>query len=104
MENLKPETRAGVLVEALPYLQDYYGKIVVVKYGGNAMINEELKQARHCSFKSGRHQGRSGSRRRSGDRGTLKEDGKRVQIHQGTPLHRPGDHGGSPDGPLRKAQ
>lgn len=45
MENLKPETRAGVLVEALPYLQDYYGKIVVVKYGGNAMINEELKQA-----------------------------------------------------------
>ena len=43
MENLKPETRAGVLVEALPYLQDYYGKIVVVKYGGNAMINEELK-------------------------------------------------------------
>ena len=45
MENLKPETRAGVLVEALPYLQDYYGKIVVVIYGGNAMINEELKQA-----------------------------------------------------------
>ena len=45
MENLKPETRAGVLVEALPYLQDYYGKIVVVKYGGNAMINEELKEA-----------------------------------------------------------
>ena len=45
MENLKPETRADVLVEALPYLQDYYGKIVVVKYGGNAMINEELKQA-----------------------------------------------------------
>ena len=45
MENLKPETRAGVLVEALPYLQEYNGKIVVVKYGGNAMINEDLKQA-----------------------------------------------------------
>ena len=30
MENLKPETRAGVLVEALPYLQEYNGKIVVV--------------------------------------------------------------------------
>ena len=43
MENLKPETRAGVLVEALPYLQEYNGKIVVVKYGGNAMINEDLK-------------------------------------------------------------
>lgn len=35
--------RAQVLVEALPYIQKYYGKIVVVKYGGNAMINEELK-------------------------------------------------------------
>ena len=45
MENLKPETRAGVLVEALPYLQEYNGKIVVVKYGGNAMINEDLKEA-----------------------------------------------------------
>lgn len=35
--------RAEVLVEALPYIQKYYGKVVVVKYGGNAMINEELK-------------------------------------------------------------
>ena len=35
--------RAEILVEALPYIQKYYGKIVVVKYGGNAMINEELK-------------------------------------------------------------
>ena len=45
MENLAPATRAGILVEALPYIQEYYGKIIVVKYGGNAMINEELKQA-----------------------------------------------------------
>ena len=35
--------RAQVLVEALPHIQKYNGKIVVVKYGGNAMINEELK-------------------------------------------------------------
>ena len=35
--------RATVLVEALPYIKKYNGKIVVVKYGGNAMINEELK-------------------------------------------------------------
>ena len=35
--------RAQVLVEALPYIQKYYGKVVVVKYGGNAMINDELK-------------------------------------------------------------
>lgn len=36
--------RAEVLVEALPYIQKYYGKVVVVKYGGNAMISEHLKQ------------------------------------------------------------
>ncbi|MDO5143241.1 MAG: acetylglutamate kinase [bacterium] len=35
--------RAQTLVEALPYIQKYYGKVIVVKYGGNAMINEELK-------------------------------------------------------------
>ena len=37
--------RAKVLSEALPYIQDYNGKIVVVKYGGNAMINQELKMS-----------------------------------------------------------
>lgn len=39
------EKRAQVLIEALPYIQKYNGKIVVVRYGGNAMINEELKKA-----------------------------------------------------------
>ncbi len=37
--------RANILVEALPYVQEYANRIVVVKYGGNAMINEDLKQA-----------------------------------------------------------
>ena len=37
--------RAKVLAHALPYIQQYNGKIIVVKYGGNAMIDEELKQA-----------------------------------------------------------
>jgi len=37
--------RAEVLVNALPYIQKYYNKIIVVKYGGNAMINDELKEA-----------------------------------------------------------
>lgn len=37
--------RAEVLIHALPYIQKYYNKIIVVKYGGNAMINEELKDA-----------------------------------------------------------
>ncbi|MEA4970522.1 MAG: acetylglutamate kinase [Candidatus Pelethousia sp.] len=37
--------RAEVLVHALPYIQKYAGKIIVVKYGGNAMLSEELKNA-----------------------------------------------------------
>lgn len=36
--------RAEVLTQALPYIQRYTGKIVVVKYGGNAMVNEKLKE------------------------------------------------------------
>jgi len=40
---MEPIQRAEVLIEALPYLKQYHGKTVVVKYGGNAMINEELK-------------------------------------------------------------
>lgn len=37
--------RAKVLMDALPYIQNYNNKIIVVKYGGNAMTNEDLKQA-----------------------------------------------------------
>ncbi len=36
--------RAQILVEALPYIEKYVGEVVVVKYGGNAMINEQLRQ------------------------------------------------------------
>jgi len=45
MENLFSNAeRAEVLTAALPYIKKYSGKIVVVKYGGNAMVNEQLKQ------------------------------------------------------------
>ncbi len=43
--NFDAETKANILVEALPYIQEYYGQTVVIKYGGNAMINEQLKDA-----------------------------------------------------------
>ena len=43
--NLNNQERAAVLIEALPYIQKYTNKVVVIKYGGNAMINEELKEA-----------------------------------------------------------
>ncbi len=42
--NVSNHHRAEILVEALPYIKKYNGKIIVIKYGGNAMINEELKQ------------------------------------------------------------
>ncbi len=41
---IKNFERAEVLTQALPYIQKYYNKVVVIKYGGNAMINESLKQ------------------------------------------------------------
>ena len=42
--NFTNHDRAEVLTQALPYIQKFNGKIVVVKYGGNAMINEQLKE------------------------------------------------------------
>ena len=42
--NFSNAQRAEVLTQALPYIKRYVGKIVVVKYGGNAMVNEQLKQ------------------------------------------------------------
>lgn len=49
MENSMPikvtnAQRAVILTQALPYIRNYYGKVVVIKYGGNAMINEQLKE------------------------------------------------------------
>ena len=45
VESLSADQWSQVLVEALPYFKNWVGKIVVVKYGGNAMLNEELKHA-----------------------------------------------------------
>jgi acetylglutamate kinase len=42
---LRDIERAAVLVEALPYIKEFYGKTVVIKYGGHAMLNPELKEA-----------------------------------------------------------
>lgn len=38
------EDKASILVEALPYIQKFYGKTIVIKYGGNAMVNDDLKE------------------------------------------------------------
>jgi acetylglutamate kinase len=43
-KNFSNAQRAEVLTQALPYIKRYNGEIVVVKYGGNAMINQGLKE------------------------------------------------------------
>ncbi|MBW2984447.1 acetylglutamate kinase [Candidatus Woesearchaeota archaeon] len=43
MEHIKE--KASTLIEALPYIKNYWGKIVVIKYGGSAMVDKKLKQS-----------------------------------------------------------
>ena len=43
-ERLPPTVKAGILAEALPYIKRFHGKTVVIKYGGNAMTDDRLKQ------------------------------------------------------------
>ncbi len=45
IKNIPNEYRSEVLVQALPYIQKYHNKTVVIKYGGNAMINSDLQDA-----------------------------------------------------------
>ncbi|MBO7363842.1 MAG: acetylglutamate kinase, partial [Lachnospiraceae bacterium] len=44
MDAITNAERAEVLVQALPYIRKYFGKIIVIKYGGNAMVSEELRR------------------------------------------------------------
>ena len=45
MVAITPLEKAAVLIEALPYIKEFYGKTVVIKYGGHAMCSPELKKA-----------------------------------------------------------
>lgn len=45
MVNISPLEKAEVLIEALPYIKEFYGKTVVIKYGGHAMSSPDLKRA-----------------------------------------------------------
>ena len=52
------ELKAQMLAEALPYIQRFHGKTIVVKYGGNAMTDEKLQaelRARRGAAQAGRH-------------------------------------------------
>ncbi|MBS1211289.1 MAG: acetylglutamate kinase [Proteobacteria bacterium] len=44
IEQISPAQEAAILAEALPYIKRFHGKTIVVKFGGNAMIDEKLKQ------------------------------------------------------------
>ncbi len=43
-DDVTPSTRAGILAEALPYIRNFTGKRILIKYGGSAMTNEQLKR------------------------------------------------------------
>ncbi|MEW5910205.1 MAG: acetylglutamate kinase [Thermodesulfobacteriota bacterium] len=43
-ENNRPQTVADILIEALPYIRRFYGMTLVIKYGGHAMVDEQLKK------------------------------------------------------------
>ena len=45
MDTEKLIRKAQTLIQALPYMQQFHGKTIVIKYGGNAMINEEIKNS-----------------------------------------------------------
>ena len=45
LSDISPLLKAEILAEALPYIRAYHGKTIVIKYGGNAMVEERLKES-----------------------------------------------------------
>ena len=45
LSDIPPLLKAEILAEALPYIRQYHGKTIVIKYGGNAMVEERLKES-----------------------------------------------------------
>ena len=83
--------RSTVLVEALPYIQKWYGKTIVIKYGGNAMISQELRSAVISDIilaQPGGRPGGDGPRRRAGDRPHAGKGGQAVPVRGRPAVHR----------------
>ena len=53
LSQIAPTLKAEILAEALPYIRQYHGKTVVIKYGGNAITEERLKQGFERDVKQG---------------------------------------------------
>ena len=104
----RPATdRAGVLVEALPYIRRFFGATVVVKYGGNAMGDERagrpLRRG-HRAAAGRRHPPRRRARRRSPDRRAHGPAGQGVRVPRRAAGHRRRDARHRPHGAGRQGQ
>lgn len=101
MTNATTAQKADILSQALPYIQKYNNKTVVVKYGGNAMLDNELKSAVMRDIVLLSCIGIKVVLVHGGGpeiSGMLKKDRQGVEIHQRTALYRRGDPGCRPDG------
>ena len=99
--------KASILTEALPWLETYAGKIVVIKYGGNAMIDDDLKRAfaqdivfmKRCGVHPVVVHGGGPQ---------ISADAQAAGHHLGVPWRpagdQPGGHGGRPDGAGRSGR
>lgn len=86
-QKMQEYLKAEVLIEALPYIQRFNRKIIVVKYGGSAMIDETLKKRvieDVTLFKIGRVQTNHCPRRRERDQPVDGEDWKAAYVCQRT--------------------
>jgi acetylglutamate kinase len=86
LAQIDPGTRAAILVEALPYIQAFSGKTVVMKFGGNAMVDDALAHSfaadvvllRAVGFKARRR-----ARRGAPDRRSARKLGKETEFRDG---------------------
>ena len=103
----KNSDKAKILIQALPYIQKYFGKVVVIKYGGNAMINDELKEAVISDLVLLSLVGIKVVLVHGGGPEIscmLKKMGKRIKICKGTSIYRQRDDRCGADGFMRKGQ
>src|SRR3982750_4634672 len=92
------ELKAKILAEALPYIQRFHGKTIVVKYGGNAMTEEELKRDFAYDVVLLTLVGRPPDRAAPGQ---ARQEGR---IRPGHARHRRRDHGHRRDGARRPGE
>ena len=103
----KSMERADNLLEALPYIQRFYNKIIVIKYGGHAMVDGDLKDlfARDVVMMKyiGLHPGHR-PRRGPADQQLSEKARQGFAVHPGDARDGPGNDGHRGDGPRRKGQ